>query len=128
MTEFGDSHGIGSDGVNRLDLASEGAAWSQDYVYDAFGNRKLSTDAFAFDSSNRISTAGGASYDLAGNLLAFGGVADSMAYDAENRKVGDRLLLWRKRDGSQARLRWSGWDGKMGTYVYDGDARRIKRA
>jgi YD repeat-containing protein len=31
------------DGINRLTAASEGAAWSQTYGYDKFGNRAVLT-------------------------------------------------------------------------------------
>jgi RHS repeat-associated protein len=115
------------DGVNRLQTATETAAWTQTYDYDQFGNRAVrntsylpnsqltpqsanSTDFSAFDQTkNQIKLSLGFQYDSAGNLTGdptTGPIA--IVYDAENR---------------QTSYTKSGASG----YSYDGDGRRVTR-
>jgi RHS repeat-associated protein len=105
------------DGLNRLDLATEGGGWSQDYDYDRYGNRCVSAGLIlpenvgqtpqtlnAFNgATNRLVAS---SYDASGNQLQDAG-GRSFTYDAENRQLT--------------------FNGTAATYVYDGDGRRVKK-
>jgi RHS repeat-associated protein len=82
------------DGVNRLSSASETNNWQQNYGYDQYGNRWISssnglpvsaltpTSQSAFsDATNRL--AGMNNYDPRGNLKSYGSYA--LTYDGEGR-------------------------------------------
>ena len=105
------------DGLNRLDVATEGGGWSQDYEYDRYGNRcviggfilpenvGLTPQTMnAFNGlTNRLVAS---SYDTSGNQLQDAG-GRSFTYDAENRQLT--------------------FNGTAATYGYDGDGRRVKK-
>lgn len=107
------------DGVNRLAGASEtgpGAGWSENFGYDAVGNRWVSgssgiaLDPFTpisnvYDSGNHM-TGSNAQY-VSGNQTAIGGY--QFQYDAENR------------------LRSSTINSGTTTYAYDGNGRRVMK-
>jgi RHS repeat-associated protein len=110
--------------------------WSQSFGYDNFGNRAVTaasgngtvnavwtpTAISQFTSSNQFrrdpGPSGGDQYDLAGNQIAVASsasqpdvVANTMAYDAENRMVSANI-------------------GNTGAvnYTYDGDGRRVMKS
>ena len=113
------------DGVNRVQSATEGTSWTQNFAYDAFGNRAVvatstyipntgftpqvpsSTSTLPY-ASNRWS---GATYDGSGNLSALNGFTYS--YDAENRQT-------------QA-VQTVNSTTTTSTYTYDGDGKRVTR-
>ena len=124
------------DSLNRLTSIGEKVngtgndSFKQAYTYDRFGNRTIaqgSADTFGSGipksyfgvdtDTNRFTVPDGQSgtmhYDQAGNLDidTYSGSAVSRVYDAENRMTHE----------TQAN------DYDAGTYVYDGDGRRIKR-
>jgi YD repeat-containing protein len=93
------------DAYNRLSTAAEGSGWSQNYGYDAFGNRWVSansgytllgftptgtpTASSYFNSNNQLifpaSTGISYLYDASGNQLTIGG--SGYTYDAESRQI-----------------------------------------
>ena len=88
---------FGYDGANRLNYAHENSGWTQNYVFDAQGNRAVSANAYipspaytpqTYDSSvpyDEHNHWTGATYDPSGvgTLKSVG--SQSMTYDAENR-------------------------------------------
>jgi len=111
---------FGYDGVNRLTSASESGGWNQNYVFDALGNRAVTTNAYIpatsftpqtsnstvpFDGRNHWT---GAGYDPAGNMTSL--VSQILTYDAEGR-------LTSLNDGSTVN----------DTFTYDGDGRRATK-
>jgi RHS repeat-associated protein len=111
------------DGVNRLTAATEtgpGTTWSENYGFDAQGNRWVSSRSASlpsltletpiaqswYPSANKINTW---TYDLAGNVQQVSSMARSFTYDAENRQVTATI------------------NSNTTTYVYDGDGRRIQK-
>jgi RHS repeat-associated protein len=108
------------DGVNRLKVASEGAAWSWTFDYDKFGNQWVSewsglspgsltaTASSWYDAQNRMTVAPSAQFDEAGNQTHMGGY--TFGYDAEGR-VKDSTI-----------------SGATTSYAYDGQGRRVKKA
>lgn len=120
------------DNVNRLSSAqtssiystSPQSCWGENYYYDAWGNlTKLaqmqgsysgcaSESGFDFSNGgitaqNQITSAGGYSYDAAGNLIQITGAGGATyAYDAENHLVSTA--------------------GE--TYTYDGDGNRVMKS
>ena len=114
-----------TDGLNRLNLASESASgagntgWSRTFAYDPFANGWVSAnsgvtlDPFTpgaptnFDGGNHLIIQG-SGYDLAGNQTAIGGYG--MTYDAENRMTSSTI------------------NGATTQYGYDGDGRRVTKA
>jgi RHS repeat-associated protein len=110
---FGYDHGF-----DRLTSAQEGAAWSQAYGYDGFGNRAVTssagvpqdastpTSATNFDANNPLQV-NGAGYDGSGNQSRIGGYG--FVWDAESRLVSSTL------------------GGGQTSFVYDGDGRRVMK-
>jgi YD repeat-containing protein len=118
----------GYDPLNRLSYASEsgpGAIWTQNYVYDWYGNRAVRTDSTLPNGAFTPQVSAGAAaadvaaifpsnrwtsgqYDPAGNLVALPLVGRTFTYDAENRMVNAM--------GS--------WNAQ---YAYDGDGRRVQK-
>jgi RHS repeat-associated protein len=125
------------DQVNRLSQASESGSttpWQQSYLYDAYGNRAVSSASTYIptprqtqvasslsdlptlfgQSSNRIIATSEYGYDAAGNQTkiptadASSGY-DQMSYDGENRQVSYTK------------------GGQTTYYSYDGDGRRVKK-
>ena len=116
------------DSLNRLKSATEtqnsSQTWKQTFTYDRYGNRTFdaaNTTTIpagcpanqcnpAVDvSNNRFTTGQGYTYDLSGNLITDAN-GRSFAYDAENKQktVSDA-------------------GGTVGTYLYDGDGKRVKK-
>ena len=85
---------------------------TQNYGYDRFGNRGITSATGGVNnfnpsytaSTNRISS--GLSYDSTGNITYDAASGGTMAYDAENHMVTA---------------------SSGGTYVYDGEGKRVKR-
>jgi RHS repeat-associated protein len=114
---------FGYDAANRLYYAHESTGWTQNYVFDAMGNRAVSTNAYipspaytpqTFDSSVPYDAHNhwtGAAYDPSGvgTLKSVG--TQSMTYDAENRltSLNDTGL------------------GIYTTFTYDGAGRRVTK-
>src|SRR5579864_1037971 len=106
------------DSLSRLLTFSEtssGAAPNQNYNYDAFGNRSISsgwmpapaqTPAPGTFSSNQWT---GASYDPSGNQTSIAGISRNFSYDAENRQTSALI------------------NNFPTTYAYDGDGRRVQK-
>jgi len=101
--------------------------WTQEYVYDRYGNRTLhqtntygtginKKDFTVNTANNRLGVPSGQSgtmsYDNAGNLTTdtYSGAAVSRAYDAENHMTSE----------TQA-------GSVVDSYSYDGDGKRVKR-
>ncbi len=126
------------DGLNRLVLSVEdpgnsaalicpdaASQWCEQYSYDQYGNRKITSrtvsevsnwEAGSYDTAtNRISNAGWA-YDAVGNLKA--AASQAMSYDAEGRLVQAGSMQY-KYDGEGRRVMKTGSDGKRTVYVYD---------
>ena len=122
-----------TDGMNRLDSASEGGNWSDTYVYDCMSNRAVtgsssssslasnftpqtasgsscvlgsSSPSLPFDANNHWTAA---SYDLAGNMTAVS--TQTMQYD------GERRLTQLQDTGTNPVT--------TVTYGYDADGRRV---
>jgi RHS repeat-associated protein len=135
------------DGVNRLTGASEGANWTQTYVYDTYGNRGLyngssdpstgtslamdvvttSLSTVPFNASNHW-TAATTSYDSRGNLTAASASTNSLGatFDAENRQIqsvstvgGNTTTVNYGYDGNGQRVSKAISGGATTTYVYD---------
>jgi RHS repeat-associated protein len=111
------------DELSRLQTATETAGWSQEYGYDRFGNRWVSQSlGYVPDAdlcptqSSHISAAtnrivmNGFSYDTSGNqkTQTRDGQSENYDYDSENRLLSIN-------------------SGAIGTYVYDGEGRRVKK-
>lgn len=110
------------DSLNRIGSVTEAqqnaaGTWtfnvdSQTFGYDRYGNRGITAATGGVNaynptyaaSSNRIN---GLTYDTAGNIQSYNGY--TMSYDAENRMVS------------------ASGAGGSGSYVYDGDGKRVKR-
>jgi RHS repeat-associated protein len=113
----------GYDNLNRLHTASETGSWSQTYEFDQYGNRWVSqSPGYPIDASlcptqqgqigaatNRILMTG-FSYDFSGNQKTQirNGQNENYDYDSENHLVSIN-------------------SGGTGSYVYDGDGRRVKK-
>ncbi|MEO8660106.1 MAG: RHS repeat-associated core domain-containing protein [Bryobacteraceae bacterium] len=112
------------DKVNRLSVASEDASWTQNYLYDAYGNRAVNSVYVPYPVvTPQASDAAGLSAQYAGNQWKPGGVSydgsgnqtanglGSYAFDAENRMATATIP-------------------GLGTesYTYDGEGRRVKRS
>jgi RHS repeat-associated protein len=110
------------DALNRLQTADEPSAWHQDYSYDRFGNRWVTSTGYVPDpnlcptQSSHVSAAtnrillSGFSYDPSGNQKTQirNSQTENYDYDSENRLLKIN-------------------DGATGEYVYDGDGRRVKK-
>ena len=127
------------DGVNRLLVADErtnqsftpacpdsGNVWCQQYGYDGFGNRTITTHSMVLgawnvssisSSNNRILNSGWA-YDTAGNLTG-DPTSDTIAYDGENHQVAFCAVG----SGTCVDTPASG----RTVYRYDGEGRRVER-
>ncbi len=116
------------DPVNRLKSVTESGsqAWSQKYVYDAYGNRAIKSGSWiptsgltpqvggqthedpagvaALFPDNRWAAAG---TDGSGNLTSFAG--RTFVYDGENRLVSATV------------------NGATAAYAYDGEGRRVRK-
>lgn len=126
----GRTQNFGYDFLNRLTSALTVAttgpdAWSQNFTIDPWGNMKQSGSyGFSpnFDTSNRIATGQGYTYDSAGNLTAAPAPgAHTFTYDAESRmKTVDSTAATYTYgpDGERARKDFS--DGTWNEYVYLG--------
>lgn len=112
------------DALNRLKRVSEGANWTQEYVYDRWGNRRIhQTNTIGFPKpdfgvntgKNQLTAPAGFTmgYDEAGNLTTdtFTGTGNgTRVYDAENRMT-------------QA---WGGAN-QLQFYTYAADGQRTRR-
>ncbi len=120
------------DQANRLSGASETSSWSQSYLYDAYGNRAVSSASWMPSATftptlptqfvNNQWQLGGSEvgYDAAGNQtglsIPIGSASDNAlmngtyAYDGENR-----LLVATMNSGPPA------------SFVYDGEGRRVQK-
>ena len=126
------------DPSNRLASANEGAAWSQTYGYDAFGNRAVTAGVWnqtgvlagttmpnpgntpqsvsQFNGQNQWVRGAGDAYDGAGNqvstaqYLNYGTVGSAFTYDGENRLLTTNIA----QTGGP-------------TFVYDGEGRRVQK-
>ena len=118
------------DALNRLKTAGEtgsGAAWSQTYGYDRYGNRRVTAGASHGSNqaltpqstadiaagTNRLAGTKGVNtiaYDWAGNLTA-DWAGNSFKYDGDNRMVA---------------FDTAGTDSDT-TYAYDGEGRRVRK-
>jgi RHS repeat-associated protein len=86
---------------------------SQDFIYDRYGNRKVTSASSGVSSynpsydlaTNRIN---GLGYDAAGNITSDPLTGGTMTYDPENRLL-------------------TATSGGGGSYTYDADGRRVKR-
>ena len=118
------------DGVNRLKSFSEtgpGSGPTENYSYDAFGNRWVTSPAPPtvetpvaqtwYTNGTASSGCGtpwrpnqinGWCYDGSGNVASVGGMQRAFTYDAENRQVTAAI------------------NGSTSSYVYDGDGRRVQ--
>jgi len=116
------------DSVNRLKSATENIGtqtWKQTFLYDRYGNRNFDTtnnntttlgtcatnvcNPTLSVSNNRFTSGQGYTYDLAGNVIT-DAQGRTFAYDAENKQKSV-----------------SGTGGTIGTYLYDGDGKRVKK-
>jgi hypothetical protein len=99
----------------------EGSWWSRQYSYDRYGNRRVSsstglaytdsrepTQTSHFSSTTNRLTMTGMDYDNAGNLNQYGSY--TLGYDAESRNT----TVTSSMNGS-------------GTFLYDGEGRRVKK-
>jgi RHS repeat-associated protein len=104
------------DGVDRLSFASETNHWQQNYGYDQYGNRWISssnglpvsavtpTSQSAFEpATNRL--VGTNNYDARGNLKSYG--AYTLGYDGDNRISSASSI------------------SRLTRYEYDGEGRRV---
>jgi YD repeat-containing protein len=105
----------GYDGLNRLTSMAETGGLSQDYAYDRYGNRAVTSgyvastmltpqSLTAFNAKTNQITA--SSYDAAGNQQR-DGAGRTFSYDAENHQRS--------------------FNGTAALYSYDGDGRRVKK-
>ena len=122
------------DPANRLSLASETGGWTQNYNYDAFGNRAVAAGSYMPNegftpsgtvasvfprSDNRLVRGAGDAYDGAGNQTAWATVPASASgswftYDGENRLLAANVAG----DCSHA---------GGASFVYDGEGRRVQK-
>ena len=119
------------DALNRLKTAAEsgsGAAWSQTYAYDRYGNRRVT--AGASHGSNQTLTPQSTADIAAGtNRLAGTKGVNTVAYDAAGNLKADWAANAFKYDGDN---RLVAFDKAMGTdsdttYAYDGEGRRVRK-
>ena len=119
------------DALNRLKTAAEsgsGAAWSQTYAYDRYGNRRVT--AGASHGSNQALTPQSTADIAAGtNRLAGTKGVNTVAYDAAGNLKADWAANAFKYDGDN---RLVAFDKAMGTdsdttYSYDGEGRRVRK-
>ena len=111
-----------SHSVNRLTQAQETGtgSWTQNYVYDAYGNLAVTANTSLpmltnetptlltqYNSRNQI---GGWTYDASGNIQQVGTMARLFTYDAENRQLTANVA------GIAA-----------SNYVYDAAGRRVQK-
>ena len=77
----------------NVNASFAGASWTENYNYDAFGNRWVTSGAPTpetpaaqswYSSTNRIS---GWGYDGSGNVASVASMQRSFGYDAENRQT-----------------------------------------
>jgi RHS repeat-associated protein len=109
------------DSLNRLVSAAESGTgtWSENYGFDAFGNRWVTgltglptlsletpTAQSWYNGNNQISTWG---YDAAGNITHVGSMTRNFNYDVENRQVSATI------------------GGATSTYTYDAEGRRVTK-
>ena len=119
------------DALNRLKTAAEsgsGAAWSQTYAYDRYGNRRVT--AGASHGSNQALTPQSTSDIATGtNRLAGTKGVNTIGYDAAGNLKADWAGNRFKYDGDN---RLVAFDEPLGTdsdtsYSYDGEGRRIQK-
>ena len=109
------------DPLNRLLDANETGGWHQTYTYDRYGNRTtvdnhggiyLPTFSLAVSEANNRVTDPGFNYDAAGNLKQQPDTPGAATYKLYTYDAENRLTKL---------------NGSAGTYVYDGDGRRVKK-
>ena len=134
VTGFTATQSYEYDPLNRLKTATEmsGATqtWKQTYIFDRWGNRNFSTGTTIPDltnttqwptniynpqvdtATNRLTGGQGYEYDAAGNVTQ-DATGKRFAYDAENK---------------QTSFGTGGSSPNGGSYYYDGDGQRVKKA
>ena len=108
-----------TDAYNRILKASEsGTSWTQNYLYDAFGNRAVQAGGYnttsatptavsQFNAKNQWTSAG---FDAAGDATSVpGATTETFSYDGEYRAYQAYAL------------------GTI-NYIYDGEGRRVQKA
>ena len=119
------------DALNRLKTAGEtgsGAAWSQTYAYDRYGNRRVT--AGASHGSNQALTPQSTADIAAGTnrLAGTKGVNLTVAYDAAGNLKADWAGRSFKYDGDNRLEAFdtTGADSDT-TYAYDGEGRTVRK-
>ena len=118
------------DPANRLSLASETGGWTQNYNYDAFGNRAVAAGSYMPNegftpsgtvasvfprSDNRLVRGAGDAYDGAGNQTAWATVPPSASGS------------WFTNDGENRLLTANVANQGGASFVYDGEGRRVQK-
>ena len=119
------------DALNRLKTAAEsgsGAAWSQTYTYDRYGNRRVTAGA-SHGSNQALTPQSTADIAAATNRLAGLNGVNAVAYDAAGNLKADWSANAFKYDGDN---RLVAFDAPLGTdsdttYAYDGEGRRVRK-
>ena len=108
------------DAANRLETAGETGGYDREFGYDRYGNRWVATNtgrtlgdshepqSNVFAAATNRMTTSTVAYDAAGNQTLYS--PHTLAYDAENRLKS----MTHASSGS-------------GTYLYDGEGRRVKK-
>ena len=119
------------DALNRLKTAAEsgsGAAWSQTYTYDRFGNRRVTAGA-AHGSNQALTPQSTADIAAGTNRLAGLKGVNAVAYDAAGNLKTDWAANAYKYDGDNRLVAFdhpTGTDSDT-TYAYDGEGRRVRK-
>ena len=119
------------DALNRLNTAAEsgsGAAWSQTYAYDRYGNRRVTAGA-AHGSNQALTPQSTADIAAGTNRLAGTKGVNTVSYDAAGNLKADWAANAFKYDGDN---RLVAFDAPLGTdsdtaYSYDGEGRRVRK-
>lgn len=109
--------------INPLNSGLKAITWSQDFVYDRYGNRFSVTDhnntinSLSIDSSNNRINDPSYEYDAVGNLIK--SIRDSSEifffYDAENRLI------------AVSSSNSTNFNDAYAFYSYDGNGRRVRK-
>ena len=119
------------DALNRLKTAAEsgsGAAWSQTYAYDRYGNRRVTAGA-SHGSNQALTPQSTADIATATNRLAGVKGVNAVAYDAAGNLSADWAANAFKYDGDNRLVAFdhpTGTDSDT-TYSYDGEGRRVRK-
>ena len=119
------------DALNRLKTAGEtgsGAAWSQTYAYDRYGNRRVTAGA-SHGSNQALTPQSTADIATATNRLAGVKGVNAVAYDAAGNLSADWAGRSFKYDGDNRLVAFdhpTGTDSDT-TYSYDGEGRRVRK-